>query len=138
MAGYGAAVVGLATLARVTGRGMPKRLRASDLAMTAVATFKISRLITKAGVTRPLRAPFTDVEEAAGEGELNERPSGTGMRHVVGELVACPFCASVWTATGLVAGWIFAPGFTRAATVGATAIAGSDFLQLAWSRARQA
>jgi hypothetical protein len=74
MVGYGAAVAGLAALARATGRRMPNRIPASDLAMTAVATFKISRLITKAGVTRPLRAPFTDVKEVAGEGAERTPP----------------------------------------------------------------
>jgi hypothetical protein len=32
---------------------------------------------------------------------------------------------------------VFAPGFTRCVAAAATAVAGSDFLQLSWAKARR-
>lgn len=139
MAGYTAAVGAAAGLARLTGRRLPAQVRAGDVALLSAATFRISRLITKDAVTSPLRSPFTRFQEAAGEGEVNEQPrGGTGVRHAAGELVACPFCASVWTVTGLTVGLVFAPRLTRWVTAAATAVTASDFLQLAYARARHA
>lgn len=104
--------------------------------MLALATHKVSRLLTKESVTSPLRAPFTTYQDSAGEAELNEEVRGEGFRHAVGELVTCPFCVGQWVATGLVAGLVFAPRATR--LVGATfaTLAGSDLLQLAYCRLR--
>jgi hypothetical protein len=136
MAAYTATVASLVAARRATRRALPA-ISLLDVGLMSVATFKLSRLLTKASVTRPLRAPFTEVEQAAGEAELNERPRGSGLRHVAGELASCPFCASVWIGTGLAGGLVFAPRFTRLAAAAATAVAGADFLQLAWSKARQ-
>lgn len=136
MGAYGAAVAGLVAIARATNRRPPERISPVDVALMAVATFRISRLVTKGTITSPLRAPFTRFQEAGGQGEVNERPRGTGLQHAAGELASCPFCASVWTATGLAAGMVFAPRFTRCVAATATAVAGSDFLQMAWARAR--
>ena len=53
----------VATLAEVTrrrrGQDLPERISAGDLALLAVATYKLSRLATKARVTSFARAPFT-------------------------------------------------------------------------------
>ena len=138
MAGYGTAVAGGVAAARALGRRPPSRVPLADVALMAVATFRISRLLTKDTITSPLRAPFTRFQSAAGEGEINEEPRGNGVRHAVGELASCPFCASVWTATGLTAGYVFAPRFTRLVSMAATAVTGSDFMQLAWAKARAA
>ena len=55
-----AGVVGtLAAAARVTGREVPDGLRVQDIALSALATHKLSRLLAKDPVTSPLRAPFT-------------------------------------------------------------------------------
>jgi hypothetical protein len=53
---------------------------------------------------------------------------GTGARKAVGELLTCPFCTGMWISTGLCAGLVFAPGVTRLAASGLTALTGSDFL----------
>jgi hypothetical protein len=84
-----------------------------------------------------LRVPFARFEEPAGVGEVNEKVVGTGVRHAVGELLTCPFCAAQWVATALVAGRIAAPNLT-AAVVTVSAVARlSDFLQLAYGLAHQ-
>jgi hypothetical protein len=133
---YVAAVGAVTVAARRTGRHLPATVTAGDVALMAAATFRISRLVAKDTITSPLRSPFTEFEEAAGEGEVNERPRGSGLRHAAGELVSCPFCTSVWTVTSLTAGLAFAPRFTRWVAAAATASAGSDFLQLAYARLR--
>ena len=65
-------------------------------------------------MTSPLRAPFTQFEEAAGNSEHHEVPRGEhGVRHTVGELLTCPFCLGVWIATAYVAGLGVAPRAAR-------------------------
>jgi hypothetical protein len=81
----------------------------SDVVRCAAATHKLSRLLTKDPVTSPLRAPFASYEGTSGPAELREEARGEGGRKTVGELVTCPFCASVWVATGFTAGLLFFP-----------------------------
>jgi hypothetical protein len=134
---YGAVLGGLVTAGRVLGVSLPDRFTAADTALIGVATHKASRLLAKDAVASPLRAPFTRYEEPAGDGELNESVRGHGTRHAVGELLTCPFCLSVWVATGLTAGTVFAPRVTRAVATVLTAVAVSDTLQLGYDAAKQ-
>lgn len=136
--GYAGSVAGLLGVARLTGHRLPARVSPADVALLSVATFRISRLMTKDSVTSALRAPVTRFEEAAGEGEVNEQPRGRGLRHAVGELASCPFCASVWTVTALTAGLAFAPRLTRWVAAAATALAFSDAYQLGYAQLRHA
>ena len=116
---------------------LPERIGVQDIGQVALATHKLSRLVTKDPVTSPLRAPFTRFEGVGGPSELNESVRGHGTRHAVGELLTCPFCLSQWTATTLVAGLVVAPRFTRAAMSVLTIVGASDFLQLAYATAQQ-
>ncbi len=93
----------------------------------------MARTLAKDSVTSPLRAPFTHYREAAGDAELAEDVRGDGTRHAIGELVTCPFCLAQWVATAFTMGMVFAPGATRLAATTTTAVAGSDFLQLAYA-----
>ena len=133
---YSSAVTAAALLARAGGRGMPARPSAGDLAVLAIATHKATRLLTKVAVTSPLRAPFTRHVGSAGEGEVMEEVRAEGLGHSVGELLTCPFCASVWVATGLTAGTVLAPQLTRAATTVLTTVFGSDVLHLLYDSAK--
>jgi hypothetical protein len=135
---YGGVVGVLAVVGRATGARLPERFSLGDTVLVSLATHKASRLLTKDAITSPLRAPFTRYEEPAGDGELNESVVGTGVRHAVGELMTCPFCLAVWVATGMTAGMVFAPRFTRAAATVLTAVAASDTLQLGYDAAKQA
>jgi hypothetical protein len=137
LATFGTLAATAAGIARLTGRRLPERPSAADVAMLSVATFKLSRMITKDAVTSPLRAPVTRFEGPAGESELNESPRGAGVRHALGELVTCPFCTAVWVAGGLAAGLVFAPRLTRFGMAVATAVAGSDYLHLAYDVAKK-
>jgi hypothetical protein len=109
-------------------------MSASDIALAATATHKLSRLLARDPVTSPLRAPFTTYEGTAGPAELDEDARGEGARQAIGELITCPFCTGVWVATGLSAGLIFLPRTTRLAMGTLAALAGADLLQFvhAW------
>lgn len=111
---------------------LPERISAGELALLGIASHKTSRSISKDKVTTPLRAPFTEHEGDAGPGEIEETPTGTGMRHTVGELLTCPFCLDQWVATGYVAGLVVAPRATRFVAAVMATVAISDFLQIGY------
>ena len=138
MGTFGVMAGALAAAARLSGRPVPERPDLSDVALLSIATHKLSRLISKEAVTSPLRAPFTRYEAPAGSAELHEevRDEGSAIRHSIGELVTCPFCLAVWVSTALTGGLVLAPRFTRLAATALTATAASDFLQMAYSIAK--
>ena len=130
VAAYLGSVLTLGFVSSRRGR-VPHRLGAGDVAYLAAATHKLSRLLTRERVTLPLREPFTD--PVPGRSPLQRRPKPEGIRRAVGELVTCPFCISVWIATGLAGGMLVAPRATRLATATLTAMEGSDALQYAFT-----
>lgn len=137
LTGYAGGVGVLAGIGLLRRKRLPERFALGEVALLSVATHKLSRLIAKDAVLSPLRAPFTRYQEPAGEGELNEEVRGRGVRHAVGELISCPFCMAVWIATGLTGGLVLVPRLTRALEVVLTAVAASDFLQLAYDSVKQ-
>ncbi|WP_053850154.1 DUF1360 domain-containing protein [Streptomyces sp. NRRL B-24085] len=133
MAAFGAYTASWATAVRLRGRPLPDRPEPWDVLLTSVATFRLSRLLSKASVTSPLRAPFTTYVGPQGPAELHEEARDEGGKETVGELVTCPFCMSVWVASTLTAGRLLWPRATRTAMGALTALAGADALQLAYS-----
>jgi hypothetical protein len=131
MTGFGAYTAAWATAVRVRGCPLPDRPQPWDVVLTSVATFRLSRLLSKASVTSPLRAPFTRYVGPQGPAELHEEAEGG--RDTVGELVTCPFCTSVWVVSTLTAGQLLWPRATRTAMGALAALAGADALQLAYS-----
>lgn len=135
---YGAFVGGLTALGRALGARLPRRVGAGDTLLLGTATFKASRMLAKAAITSPLRAPFTRYEEPAGEDELNESVPGKGhAEHAVGELVSCPFCLDVWIGTGLAAGLVLAPRPTRLAATVLTVVGAADVLHLLYDAGKK-
>jgi len=134
MATYIALVAAAAGVARRAGLSAPDTIRPWDLALVTVATHKLSRLISRANITSPLRAPFTRYRGVGGPAELAEDARGEGHRHVIGELVTCPFCVGQWIATAFVAGLVAAPRQTRVVAAVFSVVAGSDALQLLYRR----
>ncbi|MEW2283196.1 DUF1360 domain-containing protein [Streptomyces sp. NPDC047841] len=132
MAGFATYTTAWATAVRLRGRPLPDRPEPWDVVLTSVATFRLSRLLTKASVTSPLRAPFTRYVAPQGPAELHEEARRENGRHTVGELATCPFCMSVWVASTLTAGQLLWPRATRTAMGALTALAGADTLQLAY------
>lgn len=136
MAVYSTLVATLAGVARAQRRPLPSPTP-FEVFLLATATHKLARLVAKENITSALRAPFTRYEGTAGPAELHEEVRGHGARHAVGELITCPFCLAQWTATSFVFGMVFAPRATRLVATTMTAVAGSDFLQLAYSWSQQ-
>ncbi|MEV6958673.1 DUF1360 domain-containing protein [Streptomyces sp. NPDC051207] len=132
MAGFGAYTAAWATAVRLRGRPLPERPEPWDVVLTSVATFRLSRLLSKASVTSPLRAPFTRYVGPQGPAELHEEAQPEDGKDTLGELVTCPFCMSVWVASTLTAGQLLWPRATRTAMGALTALAGADALQLAY------
>lgn len=122
---------------RRSGRTLPERVGAADLALITIATHKLSRLITKDRVTSALRHPFTRYQDDAGPGEVEEQARGSGMRRALGELLICPYCIGMWVAAAFTAALIVAPRATRWVSAALTALFGADLLQIAYKRAEQ-
>ena len=136
---YAGLVAAGALLARATGRELPDEVSTKDLVLMAVGTHKLSRAITKESVASPVRAAFTHHGGAGGPAEVMDEPRGEdGMRHAVGELLTCPFCLDVWVASLFAVGLVVAPRLTRLVAGSFSAVAGADFLQLAYAKAQQA
>ena len=137
VAAFNVALAGALVVAERTGRRIPERIGAGDIALIGVATHKLSRLIAKDRVTAFLRAPFTRFEEPAGHGEVEEHARGSGLRRALGELLVCPYCIGQWVAGGFTAGMVISPRVTRLLAGMFAAVATSDFLQMAYKAAEK-
>jgi hypothetical protein len=127
------ALAGLIAIAFLNSRRrLPERIPARDITLLSIATFKLSRLITKDKVTAAVRAPFTRYQGDAGPAEVSEQARGTGLHRAVGELLACPYCIGQWVATGLLAGYLWQPRLTRTVAALFAIVTGADYLQQAW------
>ena len=135
-AGYGGVVGALVLAARRSGK-RPPRLGAADIALMGIATFKVSRVLSRDRVTAWLRAPFTEFERPGEGNEIIDKPKGTGMQKAVGELMSCPFCLSQWIGTLFAGGSVLAPDATRIVASGLVAITISDVLQYAHTALQQ-
>ncbi|MGX1471887.1 UNVERIFIED_CONTAM: hypothetical protein RKD50_000695 [Streptomyces canus] len=76
MAAFGVYTSGWAAVVRLRGRPLPDRPEPWDVLLTSVATFRLSRLLSKAPVTSPLRAPSrrTSVRRAPPNCTRRRRP----------------------------------------------------------------
>jgi hypothetical protein len=134
---FHAAMAGAVLAAKHSGRDLPDRAGAGDVALIGTASYKLSRLVAKKKVTSFVRAPFTELEGKGGPAELEERPRGSGLRRAIGELLVCPYCLGLWASGGFHAGLLFAPRATRFSASVLTAMAISDFLQIAYTAAEE-
>lgn len=137
IAGGFSAVFGLPLGVAARRRALPERVGAADVALLGVATFKLSRLLTRDAVAGFVRAPFVRFEGMDGVTDPRESPRGEGMRAALGQLVLCPACTGMWVAAALTASLLAAPRPTRVACSTLAALALSDFLQQAHRAARR-
>ena len=112
--GVAAAAAALGRRRRIT---MPTT---GDVVLLGIATYKLSRLVTRERVTKPLRTPFVEAVDDEQEPGVGEEPHGGSLRRAIGELLTCPFCASVWIGT---AGTLLLAAAPRAARLGASGLA---------------
>jgi hypothetical protein len=113
-------------------RPLPDRLSARDVALLGVASFKLSRLISRDQVTAFLRAPFVTYKGPAAASEIEEEPRGEGWQRALGNLLTCPYCVAQWVSAGFAYGFILAPRTTRFAAGVFSAYALSDFVGFAY------
>jgi Protein of unknown function (DUF1360) len=114
--------------ARVTGRPIPERMDAGDIALLGMATHKISLLGSQDAIASPLRAPFTELEEKQSPKKVDEKPRGRGIRRSVGELLTCQFCLGVWVASFFTYGFVLLPRVSRLVAAVFAAVTVSDYL----------
>jgi uncharacterized protein DUF1360 len=127
-----------ALLARRCSREpLPERVDPKDLILFALATQKLSRVITKDKVTSAFRAPFTEIEGKGGAGELEEHARGQGLRRAIGDLITCPFCLGTWIASGFIYGYIYTPRLTRILGSIFAVSGAADFLQQGYVKAQE-
>lgn len=123
--------------AKRSGRELPERPSAGDVALIGTASHKLSRLISKDKVTSPLRAPFTELQGKGGPSELEEGSRGSGARKAIGELLVCPYCIGLWVVASFAVGLLFAPRLTRFIASIFSALTISDFFQIAYKAAEE-
>ena len=128
---FNSLLVGFLYALRRSDRELPERIGAGDVLLLGAATHKLSRLITKNKPTSALRAPFTEYEGPAGQGEVEERPRGEGLRRAVGELLVCPYCMGLWIAAALACGLVIVPRATRFVAAIFSVLGLSDIFQIA-------
>ena len=131
---FGVMATSFCVWVRRSGREFPERVALGDLALTMLATHKVSRLIAKDRVTSAVRAPFTRYEREGGAAEVEERPRGHGLRRAIGELLVCPYCLGLWIAAAFAAGLVVSPRPTRWAASVFAVLFGSDVLQIVYKR----
>jgi hypothetical protein len=128
------AAVAFSACVRRSGRELPERIDAADLALITVASHKASRLVAKDRVTSAVRAPFTRYQGDGGPAEVEEQARGRGLRRVIGELLVCPYCLGMWIAAAFAAGLTVVPRPTRWIAAVLTAHFGADVLQAAYRK----
>ena len=132
-AAFNAGVLGYALAYRRSGRSLPERIPPGDLALMAVGTYKLSRLIAKDRITAFFRSPFTrDQGESDRPSEVSEEPRGHGLRRAIGELLVCPYCLGQWVGTAYLMTYLRQPRLARTVASVFAIVAGSDLLQEAW------
>ena len=118
--------------ARLTGRSIPRRVDAKDIALLGMATHKVSLVGSQDAITSPLRAPFTELREKESPKKVDEKPRGEGVRRSVGELLTCKFCLSVWVASLFTYGLVLLPRVTRLLAAMFAIVTVSDHLHQAY------
>lgn len=129
---FGGGVAAYEVARRRRGWELPERIGAADTLLLAVATYKVSRMITKDRVTSFARAPFTRFSGEAGPAEVSEEPRGEGLQRSLGELLVCPYCMGQWVAAGLLGAYIRDPRSTRTVASLFTVVALADVLNQGW------
>jgi hypothetical protein len=115
---YGALLGTVVLAARDRGDG---QIAPSELLPLSVATFALSKLISKEKAETWMREPFVD--------EASRRPKGRRLRYAVGELLTCTRCVGAWSSLGLVALRATRPREARVVTAVLATSALNDFLQ---------
>jgi hypothetical protein len=121
---WSALVGGLLAAAKVRSREAPS---AAELPVLGLATFAMTKALSKEKVGTWLRSPLVEHEPDG------EQPKGSGLRFVAGELLTCPRCLGAWTSVAIVGLRVISPreGRIVASLLATSAI--NDGLQASFS-----
>jgi hypothetical protein len=141
LAGYALLMAGFATVAggglaygARKGSRFPERPSLGDIALLAVATQGVARVVTKDRVTSVLRSPVAEYDHDGPPGEVVDRARGQGMRKAAGELLTCPYCFGQWVAMAFTIGLAYQPRPTRAVATAAAVATLADTFQAVYAR----
>ncbi len=115
-------------LSRLTGRPIPERIEARDIALLGMAAHKMSMVGSQDAIMSPLRAPVTEIQKKESPKKVDEQPRGEGLRRSIGELLTCKFCLGVWLASFLTYGLVLVPRLTRLIAALFAVVTVSDYL----------
>lgn len=103
---YIGVVAALYTLGR-----LPRDISAFDFVLLGLAAARLSDIISTDEIMQWLREPFVRLEptEIAGREVQTRVGRGRGLRRVIGDLLACPWCVGVWVAAGLTYAYFLEP-----------------------------
>jgi hypothetical protein len=87
----------VSALLAATARDAKQAPAGAELPLLALATFSLTKALTKEKVGIWARQPLVEPGE-----DGDRRPRGRGLRYVLGELVTCPRCLGTWSSLGLV------------------------------------
>lgn len=131
-----AVVIFLFYLAVQSGIELRERFTLMNMLLLAVATHKLSWLITKDAVLSFVRAPFAQFKGWAAPGAaMKESGRGSGLQLALGEFLTCPWCVGQWAASGFVLGFLFFPGITQVIAMIFAVLMMSDFLHILFIKA---
>jgi hypothetical protein len=118
----------LAAIALSTARrGRGERVSTAEWAQLAMATFSISKAVTREKIGSWVREPFV---ENLPDGD--RQPRGDRLRAAVGELVTCSRCLGAWSALSLIGVRHLSPEAGRVTTAVFATAGANDFLQAAF------
>lgn len=91
---------------------IPRTISTLDLILLGLATARLADIISTDEIMEWLRRPFVKMEseEIAGREVQVREGRGHGLRKVIGNLLACPWCVAVWVAAGLTYLYFLLPG----------------------------
>lgn len=82
-------------------------MSAADLAVDALATHRLTRLVTQDTITRPLRAriirhAYRFKDDDLTEAELDQMPHDDDDAPKLAAFIVCPWCVGLWISFGVV------------------------------------
>jgi len=98
---------------------------ATELPVLSLATFALTKAVSKEKVGTWARAPLVD--------ESERRPKGRRLRYAAGELLTCSRCLGTWSSLGLVGLRILRPREGRIVTSILATAALNDWLQASFT-----
>lgn len=104
--------------------------------LIALATYRITHLVVFDRIFMPIRNLFVRREFRSYDGESYIRYTlpGGRLRRLVGKVLNCPWCASVWIAGGLTALYVYGPAWMTWVYVFLAAAAITGLLETWWTK----